>query len=82
LNRKFQKVLSVYLFCDNCTFQLHFVSNADVQVSLTFGLCNDVTHSQSLADAMERLVPRITPLINIIIGACPYHVVHSIVTGT
>lgn len=49
---------------------------------LTSGLSDDVADSESLADIMEGLIPRITPLIDIVIRAGPQHVVHCIVTGT
>lgn len=49
---------------------------------LTFGLGDDMADPQSLAHIMKGLVPRIAPLINIIIWAGPQHVVHSIITGT
>lgn len=49
---------------------------------LTFGLHDDVADSQSLAHIMEGLIPRITPSVDIIVGACPQHVIHRIITGT
>lgn len=81
-NRNSQKVVSVYLFYDNHVSRFHFTQNADLYVCLTFGLCNDMANSQPLTDTVECLVPRITPLIDVIIRARPYHVIHSIITGT
>lgn len=75
--RQFLSVYSLPLL-----FHLPFVQSADSWVPLTFGLCNDVTHSQPLAHTVECLVPRIAPLINIIIGARPDHVIHCIITST
>lgn len=72
----------MYLFCDNCIFRFRCAENADLRVFLTFGLCDDMTHSQSLTDTVEGLVPGIAPLINIIVRARPDHVVHCIITGT
>lgn len=48
---------------------------------LTLGLQDDVADSQPLADVMEGLVPRIAPLVNVVVGARPDHVVQGIVAG-
>lgn len=69
-----------------CSLLIYFVKEKSFPrrpwVHFTFGLCDDVADSKSLADIMEGLVPRITPLIDIIVWARPQHVVHCIVTGT
>lgn len=41
--------------------------SAGLRVHLTFRLSDDVADSQPLAHIMEGLIPRITPLINVII---------------
>ena len=58
------------------------ISSCRTMSAPTFRLSDDMADSKSLADVMEGLIPRITPLIDIVIRACPQHVVHCIITGT